>query len=313
MFFGFKLSTMNSLEKHIKLSSEVDLAIKNNKPVVVLESTIIAHGMPHPDNLNFAKKAENIVRDGGAVPATIAIIDGKIRVGLSEQELEYISNKNNKIEKVALRDIGHIVANKLSGATTVSATMQIAHLVGIKVFATGGIGGVHRNAENTFDISQDLIALSKIPIIIVSAGAKAILDIPKTLEFLETLAVPVIGYKTNEFPAFYSRKSSCDLNVRCDTPQEISAIFHTQQKLKIDSALLVANPVTSESEIPKDEIDKYIDSALKECKNNQITGKAVTPFLLQRIVELTKGKSLKTNIALALNNIQLATEIARVL
>lgn len=313
MFFGFKLHPMNSIKNHIKFSSEVDLAIKNNKPVVALESAILAHGMPYPDNLKFSKKAETVVREGGAVPATIAIIDKKIRVGLNDKELEFIADKKNTTEKVALRDIGYIVANKLSGATTVSATMHIAHLAGIKVFATGGIGGVHRNAENTFDVSQDLIALSKIPIIVISAGAKAILDLPKTLEYLETYAVPVIGYKTEEFPAFYSRQSGCSLNFRCDSPKQITNVFHAQKKLKIYSALLVSNPVPAESEIPKDVIDKYIDSALKECEELQITGKAVTPFLLQRIVESTDGRSLKTNIALALNNVQLAAKIARAL
>lgn len=284
--------------------------MENNVPVVALESTIIAHGMPYPQNISFAKQAEQIVTENGCVPATIAIINGVIHIGLDEYGLEFIANNNSKIEKVAIRDLGNVVSKKMSGATTVSATMHIAQLAGIRVFATGGIGGVHRNAEQTFDVSQDLIALSKIPIIVVSAGAKAILDIPKTLEQLETLAVPVVGYKTNEFPAFYSRQSGCKLNINCNTPQDIAKTYIAQKKLGIGSALLVANPVPAESEIPAEEINDFIASAVSECKERNIEGKAVTPFLLKRIVELSEGKSLETNIALALNNVRLATEIA---
>lgn len=295
----------------LKLSHGVATALKKDKPVVALESTIISHGMPFPDNIGFAHKAEKIVMDGGATPATIAIINGIIHVGLDEYQLRYIADTNNKIEKIATRDIGYAIANKLSGATTVSATMHIAHLAGIKVFATGGIGGVHRNAENTFDVSQDLIELSRTLIIVVSAGVKAILDIPKTLEQLETLAVPVIGYKTNEFPAFYSRDSGSKLANKCDNPEDVVAIFNLQNNLKIKSALLIANPVPEADEITKNEIDNLIDIALKECKDQGIKGKAVTPFLLKLIVELTEGQSLKANIALALNNVQVATEIAK--
>ena len=294
----------------LKLHHEVSSALKSNDPVVVLESTIIAHGMPYPENLHFAHKAENIVRKGGAIPATIALISGEVWVGLNDSQLEYITNKNNTIDKIATRDIGYAVANKLSGATTVSATMHVANLAGIKVFATGGIGGVHRNAENTFDISQDLIELSRTPVIVVSAGVKAILDIPKTLEQLETLAVPVVGYKTNEFPAFYSRRSGCRLSYRCDSAAEIAEIFNSQLGSGINSALLVANPVPEDVEIPKNEIDIYISKALEECSKSKISGKAITPFLLQKIVELTGNKSLVTNIALALNNVNLATKIA---
>lgn len=297
----------------LKLSHDVATALKKDKPVVALESTIISHGMPFPDNIGFAHKAEKIVMDGGATPATIAIINGIIHVGLDEYQLRYIADTNNKIEKIATRDIGYAIANKLSGATTVSATMHIAHLAGIKVFATGGIGGVHRNAENTFDVSQDLIELSRTLIIVVSAGVKAILDIPKTLEQLETLAVPAIGYKTNEFPAFYSRDSGSQLANKCDSPEDIAAIFKSQNNLKIKSALLVANPVPEADEIPKNEIDSLINIALKDCKEREIKGKAVTPFLLKRIVGLTEGKSLKANIALALNNVNLATQISKAL
>jgi len=304
---------MNSNKKFLKIHPNVSSALKSDAPIVALESTIIAHGMPYPINLEFANKAESLVRKGGAIPATIAIIDGEICVGLSKQQLQYISDKSSDIEKIATRDIGYVVANKLSGATTVSATLHIAHLSGIKVFATGGIGGVHRGAETTFDVSQDLIELSRTPLIVVSAGVKAILDIPKTLEKLEALAVPIVGYKTNEFPAFYSRESGNSVNSKCDTVNEIGQIFRSQIGLGIKSALLVANPVPVENEISKKEMDVYICEALDEYSNQKIKGKAVTPFLLQKIVGLSENKSLETNIALALNNVKLATEISTTL
>jgi len=298
------------INNHIKLSDQVRNALERDIPVVALESTIVAHGIPYPENISFAKQAEQIVQKRDAIPATIAIIDGNIHVGLTETGLNHIADQSNNIEKVAIRDIGRAVAAGLSGATTVSATMHIARLAGIKVFATGGIGGVHRNAEQTFDVSQDLLALSQIPIIVVSAGAKAILDIPKTLEHLETMAVPVIGYKTDEFPAFYSRISECRLNTRCDSAKEIVDAYIAQQALNIKSALLVANPVPVKSEISHKTITGFIDIAIHECAEKKIEGKAVTPFLLKKIVELSGGKSLETNIALALNNVKLAAEIA---
>ena len=297
----------------LKLHPDVVSALNGGTPVVALESTIISHGMPYPANLDFASKAENIVRRSNVLPATIAIIDGEICVGLTEQQLKIIAEKINKIEKIATRDIGYAIANKLSGATTVSSTMHIAHLAGIKVFATGGIGGVHRGAESTFDISQDLIELSRTPVIVVSAGVKAILDIPKTLEQLETLAVPIVGYETKEFPAFYSRQSGHKLSYSCESADMVASIFNSQLKAGINSALLVANPVPGSYEIPKKEIDVYISEALDECSRLKICGKAVTPFLLQRIVELTGNKSLETNIALALNNVRVAAEIASAL
>jgi pseudouridine-5'-phosphate glycosidase len=298
------------MKYQLKLHPDVASALKYDAPIVALESTIIAHGMPYPYNLDFASKAESAVRDGGVTPATIAIIDGSICVGLDEQQMEYLAS-NNEMEKIATRDIGPAVANKLSGATTVSATIRIAHLAGIVVFATGGIGGVHRRAESTFDVSQDLLELSRTPVVVVSAGVKAILDIPKTLERLEELAVPTIGYKTTEFPAFYSRESGCGLSYRCDCAEDIASIFKIQLELGTGSALLVANPVPKSHEIPKNEIDIYISEALEECSKRKISGKTVTPFLLQKIVELTGNRSLETNIALALNNVQLATEIAK--
>jgi len=301
---------VDSLKTYFSIAPEVAAAITNKRPVLALESTIIAHGMPYSDNLEFAKMAEGLVRKGEVAPATIAIIGGKIHIGLDDEQLERLANSNN-VEKVAVRDIAFTVSKKLTGATTVSATMHLAHLAGINVFATGGIGGVHRNAETTFDISQDLIELSRTPMVVISAGVKAILDIPKTLEYLETSAVPVIGYQTNEFPAFYSRSSGSKLTSRCNTTIEIAKIFKTHRNLNLKSAILVANPVPKPDEIPQKNIDKYINVALAECSGRKITGKKVTPFLLKKIVELSNGASLKTNIALALNNVKLGTRIAK--
>jgi pseudouridine-5'-phosphate glycosidase len=300
---------MNSLNTLFSINPEVENALSKKRPVLALESTIIAHGMQYPENIDFAKQAETLARKRGVTPATIAIIDGTVHIGLDEKQLERLANNTN-VEKIAVRDIAFAVAQKLTGATTVSATMRLAHLAGINVFATGGIGGVHRNAETTFDISQDLIELSRTPMIVVSAGVKAILDIPKTLEYLETNAVPVIGYQTTEFPAFYSRSSGSQLTARCNTPVEIAEIFKTHRELKLPSALLVANPIPQEGEIPKKVIDKFIDIALAECENNDIHGKNITPFLLKRIVALTNGQSLKTNIALALNNVKVGSQVA---
>lgn len=289
---------------------DVRSALQNNCPVLALESTIISHGMPYPENVEFARQAEILVRKYSVVPATIAIINGKVHIGLNDKQLEILARSKN-VEKVAVRDIAFAITQKLTGATTVSATMRLARLAGIAVFATGGMGGVHRNAESTFDISQDLIELSRTPMIVISAGVKAILDIPKTLEYLETSAVSVVGYKTNEFPAFYSRSSGISLPTRCNTPEEIARLFITHKKLGLRSAILIANPVPNDDEIPKDIIDKYIDRALVECSEKKIIGKNVTPFLLKKIVTLSTGKSLKTNIALALNNVKLGARIAK--
>lgn len=300
---------MNSLNMPFSIAPLVESALSKKLPILALESTIIAHGMPHPDNLAFAKKAEALVRKHGVIPATIAIIDGKVHIGLNNKQLELLSS-NKRIEKIAVRDIAFAITQKLTGATTVSATMHLAHLAGLDVFATGGIGGVHRNAETTFDISQDLIELSRTPMIVISAGVKAILDIPKTLEYLETNAVPVVGFGTNEFPAFYSRSSGSFLANSCNTPEEVTELFIAHRKIGLQSALLVANPILKSDEIPRVIIDKYIDTALKECDEKEIVGKNVTPFLLKKIVELTKGRSLKTNIALALNNVKVGVQIA---
>lgn len=300
---------MNSLNMPFSIAPLVESALSKKLPILALESTIIAHGMPHPDNLAFAKKAEALVRKHGVIPATIAIIDGKVHIGLNNKQLELLSS-NKRIEKIAVRDIAFAITQKLTGATTVSATMHLAHLAGLVVFATGGIGGVHRNAETTFDISQDLIELSRTPMIVISAGVKAILDIPKTLEYLETNAVPVVGFGTNEFPAFYSRSSGSFLANSCNTPEEVTELFIAHRKIGLQSAILVANPILKSDEIPRFIIDKYIDTALKECDEKEIVGKNVTPFLLKKIVERTKGRSLKTNIALALNNIKVGVQIA---
>jgi len=301
---------MNSLKNHLSINPEVENAISKKFPALALESTIIAHGMPNPENIDFARQAEAVVRKYNVTPATIAIINGKIHIGLESVQLEQLASDED-VEKIAVRDIAFAVAQKLTGATTVSATMHLAHLAGIDVFATGGIGGVHRNAETTFDISQDLIELSRTPMVVISAGVKAILDIPKTLEYLETLAVPVVGYKTNEFPAFYSRNSGCGTPASCDSPSVITKLFQTHKNLNLKAALLVANPVPEQDEIPKNIIDKYIVAALAECLEKNIIGKKITPFLLKRIVELSNGESLKTNIALALNNVKLGAQIAK--
>jgi pseudouridine-5'-phosphate glycosidase len=294
------------------IHKNVQAALKEKRPVLALESTILAHGMPYPDNVGFALKAEKLIRDNGAVPATIAIINGLVHVGLNEKEINFICFNDNVL-KTSLRDLGWITAKKLNGATTVSASIHLAHAVGIKVFATGGIGGVHRNAHLTFDVSQDIIALSKISMVVVSAGAKAILDLPKTLEMLETYSIPVLGYKTEEFPSFYSRESGLKLSATVNTPEEIASIFIHQKLMGLSSALLVANPVPAPDEIPTKKIDFIIENACQLAKQKCIQGNELTPFLLQEIVDKTDGESLKTNKTLALNNIQLGVEISKAL
>lgn len=290
-------------------TDEVIEALSTGKPLLALESTIIAHGMPYPENLHFAQEAEALVRECGAIPATIAILDGRVCIGLSESQLELLA-KNLDVGKVATREIGSTIARKAHGATTVSATMVLAHRAGIKVFATGGIGGVHRGAEKDFDVSADLIELSRTPVIVVSAGAKAILDLPKTLEYLETLSVPVVGYQTSEFPAFYSRSSGLAIPDRMDSALEIARAFQSQGELGIESGMLVANPLPVEFDIDYKQMDAYIEEALLDADHAGILGKKLTPFLLGRIVELTSGRSLETNRALALNNVRLGAEIA---
>ena len=297
------------LQKYFKLSEEVKAAVSENKPIVALESTIISHGMPYPQNFETAIEVENSVRAGNAVPATIAIIKGVIKIGLNENDLKFLSTEKN-ILKASRRDIPFIVSQKLSAATTVSATMICAKLASIKIFATGGIGGVHRNAQNTFDISADLTELAQTNVAVVSAGVKSILDIGLTLEYLETLGIPVIGFKTEEFPAFYTRKSGFNVNYKMDTAKEIAEMIKAKWDLGLNGGVIIANPIPEEYSFDKDKIDKAIEKAIKKAGKHGIKGKDVTPFLLSEIKKITKGKSLEANIKLVLNNAKLASEIA---
>ena len=277
--------------------------------MIALESTIISHGMPYPQNLQVAETLEKIAYDLGVTPATIAIINGKLKVGLSKEELYILANSKN-VEKVSLRDISRVLIDKKIGATTVAATMFIANLAKIKVFATGGIGGVHRNYDKILDISADMTAFASIPVIVVTAGAKAILDLKNTIEYLETFGVPVLGYKTNDFPAFYSSESGIKIE-RIDETNRIAEIYNTNIALGLKTGMIIANPISKEYEIKFDEMKTIISKALIEAKKNNVTGKNITPFLLSKIVELTNGKSLQTNIELVKNNVKLACEIAK--
>lgn len=291
-------------------SKEVKNALLNNLPVVALESTIISHGMPYPTNLEVARKCEEIVRENGAIPATIAIINGDLVVGVDENQLEYLATSKD-ILKVSRRDMAYVVANKLSGATTVAATMMIAKLAGIDVFATGGIGGVHRGVEETWDISADLEELAITDVCVVCAGAKAILDLPKTLEYLETKGVLVVGYNTNDLPAFFTRKSGIEVPIRIDTPLEIARVIKAKKDLKINNGILITNPIEEKYSFNKDEMDNAIQTALIEMNNLKITGKQVTPYLLSKINEITKGQSLEANKHLVYNNCKLAALISK--
>jgi len=295
---------------NLNLSTAVQTALGDGQPLLAMESTIIAQGMPYPESLDFAQKAEALCREMGVVPATIAIINGVPQVGLDEAQLKFIAH-DGSIRKVSRRELGIAASEQWSGATTVSATMHIAHMAGIPVFATGGIGGVHRGAEYSFDVSQDLTALREVPMIVVSAGAKAVLDLPKTIEMLETLGVCVVGYKTNTFPAFYSVDSGLEIPHRVNTAKEIARLYKKNTETGMARAVLVANPVTLEHEIPRKDLEPVITAALKNAKIASISGKEITPFLLEQIVRATDGRSLKTNIALALNNVQLGANIAR--
>jgi len=297
-------------DKYIEYSKDVARARAYNLPIVALESTIISHGMPYPDNVKTALACEQIVRDAGAVPATIAILNGKLKIGLSEAEIDHLGRQGTKIQKTSRRDIAYNVLHKIDGATTVSATMYIASLAGIKVFATGGIGGVHRGAETTMDISADLEELAQTPVAVVCAGAKAILDLGLTLEYLETRGVPVLGYQTDMLPAFYSKDSDFKVNFRVDHPSEIADLIRTQKQLGLTSGILVTNPIPDRYSMPKDVINQAIDTAIQEMNAQGIAGKETTPYLLGKIVELTGGKSLAANIQLVYNNCRLAAEIA---
>lgn len=293
---------------HFQLSIEVTRALNLGAPVVALESTVITHGLPQPQNLELARDMEKQVRTARAIPATVALLDGKIRLGLSDEELVRLSESESTL-KVSHRDFATAIVKKVNGGTTVAGTMLAAHMSGIKVFATGGIGGVHK--ESAFDISTDLKALAEIPMIVVCAGAKAILDLPATLEYLETMGVPVVGYQTDEFPAFYSRESGLNVSARLDSPQEIAEFAKAHWSMGLRSAVLVTNPVPETESIPTSKMEPMIAKASAEAVEQGIHGQALTPFLLGRISELSKGKSLKTNLALLLNNARLAGEIAQ--
>jgi pseudouridylate synthase len=297
---------------NITISTEITRALNLGAPVVALESTVITHGLPRPQNLKLARDMEKQVRDSGVMPATIALLDGKIRIGLSDEELVRLADADsNTTLKVSHRDFATAIIKKMNGGTTVAGTMLAAHMAGIKVFATGGIGGVHK--ESSFDISTDLRALAEIPMIVVCAGAKAILDLPATLEHLETMGVPVIGYQTDEFPAFYSRESGLNVSVRLDSTKEINDFVQAHWNLGMRSAVLVTNPVPDTDAISKSEMEPIISKASAEAIEQGIHGQNLTPFLLSRISELSQGKSLRTNLALLLNNARLAAQIAQTL
>lgn len=293
----------------IEIQKEVELALKNGKPVVALESTIISHGMPYPDNVKMAKNVEDIIRQKGAIPATIAILNGVIKVGLSADEIEMLASAKN-VFKVGKRDIAYVVSQGKTGATTVSGTSLIAEMAGIKVFATGGIGGVHRGAQETFDISRDLEELATTNITVVCAGAKSILDLGLTLEYLETKGVEVIGYQTHHLPAFYTRTSGFNVNYRMDTPEEIAKLMHAKWSLGLEGGIVIANPIPEAYDMDSTIINQAIESALKEAKELGIKGQEVTPFLLSKVKHLTEGSSLDSNIQLVYNNARLASEIA---
>ena len=295
---------------NLNLSVSVQTALRKKQPLLAMESTIIAHGMPYPESFDFALKAETLCRELSVAPATIAIIGGVPHVGLNETQLKFITH-HSSIQKVSRRELGVASIEKWNGATTVSATMHIAQMAGIQVFATGGIGGVHRGVEHSFDVSQDLTALKEIPIVVVSSGAKAILDLPKTVEILETLGVCLVGYKTNIFPAFYSVDSGLEIPHRVNSPQEIAELYKKNKEIGLTEAVLVGNPVPWNQVIPRKDIEPIITSALKEVEKKGLRGKEITPFLLDLIARSNGGHSLKTNIALALNNIRLGVDIAR--
>ncbi|HNX13446.1 MAG TPA: pseudouridine-5'-phosphate glycosidase [Oscillospiraceae bacterium] len=297
------------LEKYQEINPEVKKAVERGKPVVALESTIISHGMPYPQNVQTALKVEQIVRDNGAVPATIAILKGKLKVGLTPEEIEYLG-KAKGVMKTSRRDIPFIVAKGLDGATTVASTMILANLAGIKIFATGGIGGVHRGAQETFDISADLEELASTDVAVICAGAKSILDIGLTLEYLETHGVPVVGFGTDELPAFYTSKSGFGVDYRVDTPAELAAALKAKWDLNLKGGAVIANPIPIEFEMDPAEINNAIEMALKEADKKGIHGKESTPFLLSKVKELTGGASLDSNIQLVFNNAKVAAQIA---
>lgn len=301
---------MSIYNSHLDILPEIKTALAENKPIVALESTIISHGMPYPKNVETAKQVEDKVRENGATPATIAIVGGRLKVGLSDSELEYFGKTGLDIVKASRRDIPFLVAQKKDGATTVAATMIVAALAGIKLFATGGIGGVHRGGEDTMDVSADLQELAKTNVSVICAGIKSILDIGRTLEYLETVGVPVVGYETDHVPAFYARSSGFNVDYRCDAPVDIAKAIFAKYQLSMDGGVLITNPVPEKYAMPPEEIESIIAQAIDDMNDRGITGKDTTPFLLARIAEKTAGESLDTNIELVLNNAALAAKIA---
>ena len=298
------------INKYLDVKPEVAEAIAQGKPVVALESTIISHGMPYPQNVETALQVEKIIRENGAVPATIAIIGGRLKAGLTPEEIEYFGKKGQAIAKASRRDLAVLCARGQDGATTVTTTMIIAHMAGISMFATGGIGGVHRGAETTMDISADLEELARTPVMVVCAGAKSILDLGLTLEYLETHGVPVIGYGTEELPAFYTRTSGFPVDYRVDTPEELAAAFRAQNDMALGGGMLVTNPIPEAYSMDPAVINGAIDQAVTECREKGIHGKGITPFLLARVAELTGGDSLASNIQLGYNNARVAAQTA---
>lgn len=298
------------MNKYLDIAFEVQEALENSRPVVALESTIIAHGMPYPQNVEMAFKAEQIIRDNGAVPATVAIMGGRLKCGLTKDETEYLGKKAEDIVKCSRRDIPVAISKKFDGAATAATTMIIANMAGIKIFATGGIGGVHRGAEQTMDISADLEELGQTPIMVVCAGVKAVLDLGRTLEYLETKGVPVIGYGTDELPAFYTRKSGFPVDYRMDTPRELAEAFEAQRGSGLHTGMLVTNPIPEEYSMDYGLINKAIDKAIGEAVKKGIRGKEATPFLLAKVKDITNGGSLNANIQLVYNNARVAAQTA---
>ncbi len=299
-----------NLNAYLDVSPEVEAAVKAGQPVVALESTIISHGMPYPQNVETALNVERVLRENGAVPATIAIIGGRLKAGLSREEIEHLGKAGRAVAKVSRRDLPLIVAKGLDGATTVTTTMIIAHMAGISIFATGGIGGVHRGAQKTFDISADLEELAMTPVTVVCAGAKAILDLPLTLEYLETKGVPVLGYQTKELAAFYTRRSGLQVDYQVDSPAELAKAIFVKKALGLQGGILVANPIPEEYSMDPEIINRAIDQAVREAEEQGIHGKESTPFLLARIKDLSGGDSLDANIQLVYNNARLAAQTA---
>ena len=301
------------MNQYLELSKEVKEALEAGKPVVALESTIISHGMPYPQNVQTALRVEQTIRENGATPATIAIIGGKLKAGCTPEEIEYLGKKGQQVIKASRRDLPVLIARKEDGATTVTTTMIIAAMAGIRVFATGGIGGVHRGAQQTFDISADLEELAQTPVMVICAGAKSILDLGLTLEYLETKGVPVIGFGTEELPAFYTRHSGFKVDYRIDTPEELAAAFRAKLDCGLKGGMLVTNPIPEEFSMPKAVIDAAIEEALRQMDQAGIHGKQCTPFLLAKVKDLTGGDSLAANIQLVLNNARLAAKTAKAL